>query len=140
MPSFLGWCGLKLLLVSSSRSAPWTQDSADEDLGLGLSPPPHSTSVLAELLSRPWSALPAASYAAHSLGRSGEVLSRGASRSSSPGILSSAGLGPSSVVHCSPLVSWSCSLGSFAAVSWWTPMCTLSLLAPLGGVVQHALP
>lgn len=50
VPSFLGWGGLKLLLVSSSRSAPWTQDSADKDLGLGLSPSPHCTSVLAELL------------------------------------------------------------------------------------------
>lgn len=43
--------GLKLLRVSSSRSAPWTRDSADEDLGLVLAPSPHSTSILAELLS-----------------------------------------------------------------------------------------
>lgn len=42
-------CGLKLLRVSSSRSAPWTRDSADEDLGLVLAPSPHSTSILAEL-------------------------------------------------------------------------------------------
>lgn len=41
LPSFLGLCGLRWLLVSSSWNALWTQGSADEGLGLAPLSSPH---------------------------------------------------------------------------------------------------